>query len=338
MNRILFRPGRAVAAAATLLALVVAPAALIAGDHSGPVVLMLNKSDDTVAFVDPDTLEVLGKTPTGVGPHEVAVGPAGRYAYVANYGRQGSPGGDLTVIDVPARKAVGRIDLGKKCMPHGLAFGPGGKELWLTCEEDQLVLVVDPKQQKVIRSYDTGQEVTHMIVVTPDGHQAFTANIGSDTVTVIDAKSGAVSQIKVGKGPEGIDITPDGKEVWVAHRNGGDLSIISSRTHEILETFAVGEFPIRVKFTPNGKYALVSNAQGHDLAVVDVKSREVVRRVQLDEVPIGVLITPDGKTGFVANTQADVVSVLDLSTWEITGQVRPGDEPDGLGWASGGGS
>lgn len=170
--------GRTLAAALAIVAIVAATGAALAGDGSGPVVLMLNKSDDTVAFVDPDTLEVLGKAPTGVGPHEVAVDSAGRFAYVANYGRRGDPGGDLSIIDVRAREAVGRIDLGSKCMPHGLAFGPGDRHLWVTCERDRIVHVVDPKRQQVVRTYETGQEVTHMIAVTPNGHQAFTANIG----------------------------------------------------------------------------------------------------------------------------------------------------------------
>ena len=302
----------------------------------GSVVLMLNKSDDTVAFVDPGSLEILGTAPTGVGPHEVAVERTGRYAYVANYGRQ-SPGGSLSVIDVRARKEVEKIDLGSNCRPHGLAFSPSDQELWVTCEEDQLVIVVDPRERKVLRTIDTGQNVTHMIVLTPDGRKAFTANIGSDTVTVIDTKSGKVDQIEVGGGPEGIAITPDGKELWVAHRTDGDLSIISTRTNEILETVEAGNFPIRIKITPNGRFAMVSNAEGGDVAVFDTKSREIIKRIRIGEAPIGVLISPDGKQAFIASTGADKVSVVDLESWEVTGTVKPGKEPDGLGWASTGG-
>lgn len=313
--------------------LLIAAGALAAG-RSGPVVLMLNKSDDTVTFVDPKSLEILGKAPTGVGPHEVAVDAAGEFAYIANYGRQ-TPGGDLSIIDVRARKAAGRIDLGKKCRPHGLAFGPGDRELWVTCEVDQVVMVVDVKNRKVLRTYPTGQDVTHMIVLTPDGRQAFTANMGSNTVTVIDSRTGKVSQIQVGDGPEGIDITPNGKEVWVSHRNGGDLSIISTETHEILQTIQVGNFPIRVKITPDGQRALVSNMRGGDVAVFDTSTRKLVKRIALEEAPIGVLITPDGKTGFVANTAANAVTVLDLKTLKVAGTVKPGKEPDGLGWAAG---
>ena len=107
---------------ALIMVIFLAPG-LRAEKGEGSVVLMLNKSDDTVAFVDPDSLEILGTAPTGVGPHEVAVERTGRYAYVANYGRQ-SPGGSLSVIDVRARKEVEKIDLGSNCRPHGLAFSP----------------------------------------------------------------------------------------------------------------------------------------------------------------------------------------------------------------------
>ena len=53
--------------------------------------LVLNKADANLAFVDPAKLEVLAKVPTGEGPHEVDVTADGKTAIVANYGTGPNP-------------------------------------------------------------------------------------------------------------------------------------------------------------------------------------------------------------------------------------------------------
>lgn len=52
-------------------------------------VVVVCKSDFRLVLVDPVTEKVLVKLPTGLGPHEVAVSPDGRTAYVSNFGRYG---------------------------------------------------------------------------------------------------------------------------------------------------------------------------------------------------------------------------------------------------------
>src|SRR5438552_8623996 len=86
--------------------------ALSAGAQtSGPCLLMLNKSDSTLAIVDPQTLKVVGRVPTGNAPHEVTTSPDGRFAYVSNYGTGPEPGNSLSVIDLVAMKEIKRVDI-----------------------------------------------------------------------------------------------------------------------------------------------------------------------------------------------------------------------------------
>src|ERR1700704_971830 len=68
--------------------------------------LVLNKRDATLAFVDPAAMKVVAKIPTGEGPHEVAVSGDGKIAVVCNYGTGPNPGTTLMVVDVAARKEL----------------------------------------------------------------------------------------------------------------------------------------------------------------------------------------------------------------------------------------
>ena len=310
-------------------ALVVPEPALAAGQ-----LLVLNKSADTLAFVDPDKLEVLATVATGHAPHEVAVDATGSTAYISNYGTQTDPGHTLSVVDVAGRRAVTVIDLGEFTRPHGIVIAQDGS-LWVTCEGSQAVVVVDPKERKVVRSFSTGEQVTHMIVLAPGGGKAFTANIGSDTVTMIDASTGEVTRIPVGKGPEGIDITPDGRQVWVAHRADGGLSIIDAGTGKVTRTIEkIGEMPIRLKFTADGGRALISCANGGEVVIYDAREVKELGRIKTGEMPVGILVMPGGHRAFVANTRSDRVTLLDLDKREILGTFSPGKEPDGLAWSS----
>ncbi|MFQ5754023.1 MAG: beta-propeller fold lactonase family protein, partial [bacterium] len=288
------------------------------------------------------------------GPHEVAVSPDGQTAVVANYGVQEKPGSTLTVIDIKNQKAVMTIDLVKYQRPHGLVFLHDGKRVLVTAEAQKALLIVNVNTGKVVKAIVTGQEVSHMVASSPKTRQAFVANIGSGSVSVIDlSKAETVATIKTGSGAEGIDISPDGREIWVANRAEDSINIIATRSLKVIAKLGSKSFPIRLKFTPDGKYVLVSNARSGDVAVFDVERRKEVHRIAMNVVPIagkesrlfsdrfgespvpvGILIHPDGLQAYVANTNADIVTVIDLKKWEITNRLRAGKEPDGMAFSS----
>ena len=57
--------------------------------------LVGNKAENSMVFVDPATNMVLGKVPTGNGPHEIAASSDGKVAFVANYGTGPAPARSL---------------------------------------------------------------------------------------------------------------------------------------------------------------------------------------------------------------------------------------------------
>lgn len=297
-------------------------------------ILILNKAEATMVIVDASTLEIVAKVPTGDFPHEVAVSADGKTAYVANYGAQ-QPNNSISVIDIPSRKEVKRIDLGGFYRPHGIAVSDG--KVYFTSESSRTVARLDPVTEKIDWVMGTGQSATHMLAMTPDGGKLYTANIASDTVTSINLKGppnpANIRQITVGSQPEAIDISPDGKEVWVGQNGDGRISIIDPATDQVKESITVGKVPIRVKFTPDGKYVLVSDASSGELVVVDAATRKELKRTAVGGVPVGILVQPDGKRAYVALTQLDTVKVFDMSSMEFVKDLKPGDNPDGLGWA-----
>ncbi|MBL8166862.1 MAG: YncE family protein [Acidobacteria bacterium] len=295
--------------------------------------LVLNKAENTLAIVDPQSYEVLAKVPTGEGPHEVIASADGKLAFVANYGTAQVLGSSLSVIDLAAKKELRRVDLGALRRPHGIAVANG--KVYFTCEVNRVVARYDPAADKVDWVMGTGQDATHMLAMSADAKKIYTANIRSNNVTAFDlsARPLKVVQIPVGPQPEAIDLSPDGKELWVGQNADGKISIIDTTTNKVRETIQAGRQPIRIKFTPDGKRALVSDPQTGELIVFEVATRKEIKRIAVGEVPVGILITPDGKRAFVATMQAGQVTVVNLEDLSVLKKIEPGKGPDGLAWA-----
>jgi YVTN family beta-propeller protein len=295
--------------------------------------LVLNKSDATLAFVDPASGKIAATVPTGEGPHEVEVSTDGKLAFVSNYGDRTS-GNTLSVIDIAARKELKRVDLGELTRPHGLTFS-GGK-LYFTSEESKNIARYDPVKQAVDWKFPMGQERTHMMLASSDGKKFFTSNIESNTVSILEPSAdGAWSQrvVQVGQGPEGLDLTPDGRNLWSAHSRDGGISIIDTDSGKVIRTIAAGtQRSKRVKITPDGRYALVSDLGAGNLLILDAHDYQEVKRLSLGPSTTGVLIAPDGATAYVAVSGLNHVAVVDLKSLSVARTIETGKSPDGMAW------
>jgi YVTN family beta-propeller protein len=306
-----------------------------AAETPSPALLVLNKADQALAIVDPATGKVVAKVAVGAGPHEVAVSADGRFAYVGNYGQQ-TPGNTISVVDLPPQAELHRVDLGPLQRPHGMLVA-GGK-VYFTAETNRLIARYDPVADKVDWLFGTGQATTHMLVANADASLIFTANIGSNSISAIERVPGPAgwseTVIPVGKGPEGIDWSPDGQQVWAATGGDGGVSIIDVASKKVIETLSVGtKRTNRLKFTPDGKLVLLSDRDGDELVVLDAATRKERARLKMGRNPEGIQITPNGSLAYVAQEGANDVAIVDLRTLTITGHISTGNGPDGMAWA-----
>lgn len=300
-----------------------------------PALLVLNKQDNALAIVDPASGKVVGLVPVGDSPHEVSVSDDGKLAYVSNYGSR-NPGNTISVIDLATQKEIHRVDLGPLGRPHGL-FAADGK-VYLTAELSKAIARYDPAANKIDWMLGTGQNGTHMVILTKDRNLIFTSNIASGTITAIERVDGPLgwneTQIPVGKGPEAMDISPDGKELWTAHGQDGGASIIDVAAKKVIQTLDLHtRRSNRLKFTPDGKLVLISDDGGGELVILDAASRKPIKRIAIGQGPEGILIVPDGSRAYIACARDNKVAILDLKTLEVTGSFSPGKNPDGLAWA-----
>ena len=322
--------------------------------------LALSKRNHMLVIVDPATLQAIARAPVRPDPHEVIASADGRTAYVSIYG--GGRYHTLSVIDLVAQKALPDIDTGALNGPHGLAV-VGGK-LWFTAEGAKAIARYDRASDKVDWIMGTGQNRTHMIYVTADQKRIYTTNVSSATVSILEnvvlppmgpppgtrLPAGAPPSspprggqprmdwneivIPVGKGDEGFDVSPDGRELWTANAQDGTLSIIDLASKKVTATLDARIFGAnRLKFTPDGKLVFISSLANGDLVIYDAASRKQHKRVPMGHGAAGILMDPVGARAFVACSPDNYVAVVDLKTLKVTGHLDVGGVPDGLAWA-----
>jgi YVTN family beta-propeller protein len=277
-----------------------------------------------------------------------------------------------------SQKALPTIDLGALHGAHGLDFAGG--ELYFTAETNKVIGRYDPAIRKIDWVLGTGQDRTHMVWVAPSLEKIVTSNVSSATISIIekvasanggfgpppggnggrgfgpppggppagsgDQKTWEVTNVPVGRGAEGFDVSPDGKEIWAANAQDATVSIINFASKKVMQTLPISVMGAnRLKFTLDGKLVLISGLgaggpggsgaapSAADLVVLDSASRKEVKQLKLGGGSAGILMDPDGSRAFVASSGGNKVVVVDLKSLSVTGEIAPLGQPDGMAWA-----
>jgi len=339
-----------------------------------PALLVLEKSDNSLAIVDPATLQIVARVPAGPDPHEIVASADGKLAYISNYGGSDSALNTISVIDLATGKALTPINLGALHSAHGLAFA-GGK-LYFTAETNKVVGRYDPATQSVDLVLGTGQDRTHMVAVSESLDRIVTSNVSSGTISIIEQvsppsggfgpppgskdppgstppaggpppgvgpppggprKTWRVTNVAAGRGAEGFDVSPDGKEIWAANAQDATVTIIDTAAKRVTQTLPISlRGANRLKFTPDGRRVLIAGggggAAGNSLVVMDAATHKEVKQLNLGGGAAGILIVPDGSRAYIAVSGKDKVAAVDLKSLDVTGYVATGKQPDGLAW------
>src|SRR5467141_2761426 len=326
-----------------------------AAQTPSPALLVLEKSDNSLAIVDPATLQIVARVPAGPDPHEIVASADGKLAYISNYGGSDSALNTISVIDLATGKAFTPINLGALHSAHGLAFA-GGK-LYFTAETNKVVGRYDPATQSVDLVLGTGQDRTHMVAVSESLDRIVTSNVSSGTISIIEQvsappaggpppgmgpppggprKTWRVTNVAAGHGAEGFDVSPEGKEIWAANAQDATVTIIDAASKRVTQTLPISlRGANRLKFTPDGRRVLIAGGgggAGSSLVVMDTATRKEVKQLNLGGGAAGILIVPNGSRAYVAVSGKDKVAVVDLKSLEVTGYVSTGKQPDGLAW------
>jgi DNA-binding beta-propeller fold protein YncE len=285
------------------------------------LLVIASMAESSVAIVDALTHQTLATLETGKNPHEVRISPDNRHAYVA-------AGKTITAVDLKRRKVRANFDLGSYSA-HDIRVSRDGSRIWAACAGAQTILELDSENGRILKTYKTEQQGSWFVEVTPDERKLYTPNLEGKSVSVIDRATGRVKVIPFEHPVYGVDITPDGKEVWVSGRG---LAVISTATDEVVARVQTSEADTgRLRITRDGRRVAV--ALSRTLAVFDAQTRRLISETPLGANPKVLTLSADGGRAFLTNPGDNSAAVVDIVTGRHLGAFPTGERPDGIGWA-----
>ena len=178
--------------------------------------------------------------------------------------------------------------------PSEAKLTPDGRKLYVVCEDDDSLLSVDLRSERVTGKANVGHKPKD-VAISPDGQKIYVSNEWSDTVTEVDATSFKVLRtLPTGWGPIGLTTDRAGKFLYVANSISNDISVIELRTGTERKRLASWRSPHQVALSRDGRFVYVSNLLGHlgrpdqspvsELVVIDTHRQSVAERIEIPGV------------------------------------------------------
>ncbi|MBM3727990.1 MAG: hypothetical protein FJW40_21515 [Acidobacteria bacterium] len=311
-------------------------AALPLGAAQVQTLLILHKAASSLGFYTAAGVQEAA-VPVGRHPHEMAFSADGRFAYTTDNGtmsieQAGTGGNSISIIDLKDRKRAATVALGRFRRPHGIDVHPTTGHVFVSCELPDQLLEIDPAKRAIVRTWDTGGKTAHMVVLDHPGLWAYVSHSNSSNVGALNLATGKVKLIPTGGRPEGSVLSRDGRYVYVANREGAQVTIIDTATQSAVGSIPTGKGPVRIQVTPDGKtlvYALI-----HEPAIefADTATRKVTGRVpvKLHKELVSLNLSADGREAFAADQDGDTVFVVSVPDRKLARQfkVPAGSGPD----------
>ena len=305
---------------------------------------IVNKLSSSISIFDLNQGKTLVEIPINVEPHEIINITKQKKVVVTNYGAPDFEGNSITIINAETNKIEKTIDLNEEVRPHGIVNVPNSNKVAVVTDKYNNLLLIDLDTGEVEKKISTKQKFSHLLAIHQFKPLVYVTNSKSNSVSVVDLLSDEVIKIiHCENGTEGIDITPDGSEIWVTNDKENTIQIIDPNSHRIINSLNTDMGPSRLKFSVDGKYCLVTNANAGTISVFSVLQKKRIntiyipgKRTLIEKVlyhsprPVGIFMHPNGLYAFVANSNADKIEVIDMKTFKIVSTIGTGRVPDGL--------
>lgn len=290
---------------------------------------VVNKSDNSVSFIDVASKTIITTLPTGQGPHELVLSPNGRWAVSTNF----VGGNSLTVFNVQEQTVARTIALPTLPGPHGIRFLQDSTHVIFTSGKGQAVGIVNIESAALIKRIETGQNTTHMLTLNGDESEAYSTNIRSDSISVLSLSAGKkIKDIATQQMPEAINFSVAANELWYGANQAGKVVVMNPRTEEVLAVWDDFGFPYRVVFNHDESIAVVPDFTRHNVRFFNTLNKQEIGKLTLNEDtgPQGIVLHPTKDIVFLSLNLQNMIIAIDIATQSIIGQYPTGNNPDGV--------
>ena len=313
------------------------------GEPSQSVLMaVVSKTLPGVTIYDAATDRQICQVKMEVAPHEAAFSGDGRLLLVPIYSSAniGQPGPDGHAINFMRTADCGieyALDTDPVKRPHYAETGASGL-VYVTAEQEQSILVLDPQKRAIVRRLPTGSRNTHFFALSRDEQRIYTSNVGDRTLSVIDVPAGKLlATVDAGAPSQRMTLSPDGRWFVTSLWQSKKVAFYRTADNALDFTVDIQGAPFVGRFSPDGKYlynmGMEPDRQPAGIRVwkIDVATHQVVAQssANLGIGTGGIQVNPANGLLYLT-AYSGQVSVLDPATLALVRQFTAADTPDGV--------
>lgn len=141
-----------------------------------------------------------------------------------------------------------------------------------------------------------------------------------------------LATIPVGSEPLGITLDPDGLRVYVANARSKTVSVIDTRTRQVMQTFLL-EATERLNnliVSRDGTKLYVTEVTSGTVRVLKLPEGRELNRIKVGDFPQRMALTPDGYLLCIVNTASDNVTLLDTRRDQVLTHIPVRARPQAI--------
>jgi len=201
--------------------------------------------------------------------------------------------------------------------------------LWVTLGDSDQLVEVDPYTFKEVRRITVDPKV-HGLAVSADGSKIYIASDRTGRFQVIDARRGVIAeQIELGKDPNQLTLTRDGRFAYVPMRGEDTVAVIQLEPLRLLEKIPVPKGPHDAYTSADGRRIVIGAQYGSAIIVIDPDKQDLLYTLPTADGVRPLALTRDGRTVYAALSNLIGFVVADIEKG-VTRRVELGTLPEGL--------
>lgn len=218
--------------------------------------------------------------------------------------------------------------------PHEPRYNNDGSEIWVTVRGENHVAVIDSNSGKIVKKIEL-QSGPGMVTFSNDGKLAFVTSSFDNHFWVVDSSSKEIKKeltLESNFSPF-ITTTPDGKEVWIDHKDLGKVTRIDTESLTVIETFPTGKISNHLAFANSKAYITIGGENVVKVYDYSKKNAKLIGTIIAGSLPHGIWNSTDGKYVYFVNELSDTMQVIDTNTDVIIKKIAIGALPQALVYA-----
>ncbi len=236
---------------------------------------------------------------------------------------------NISIIDTATNTVIKNISVGNS--PHDLKISQSQEILYSTDTNSGTISIINTTTNTLIQQILTDATV-HGITIFDD--TLYVGDVYGDKILVIN--DGVVKdEINVGSGPEYLEVSPNGKFLYVANL-WSPISVVDLEQRKVIKEIDSGKTPHGLSLTNDGSRLFIVNMKNNTLSVIDTEKNEIIKTITVGKKPEYVVLTPTERYAYVTNLDSDTISIVDTSSFKVVNEIQVGKGPHGIAFSSDG--